>query len=135
MYAIFKEEPMDELVYDKKYHFIDSVSVWLDLDSLIYIAVSLLLIWGIANLVMKIKKKPSLNILKFMARYMILCSLPIFILFGVQLLMSGMYYIVSNVIITFLPLLYGAIIQLICVLVCKHQQRKLNEKGENHEEK
>lgn len=43
----------NEMTYDKKYHFLDSFSVFMDIDSLIYILISALLIWMIVNIYCK----------------------------------------------------------------------------------
>lgn len=109
---------MNEMVYNKEYHFLDSVSVWLDLDSLVYILVILFLAFGVTNLILKLRKKKLINLLVFTKNFMVLCAIPVFVLFGVQLIMSGMF-IIGNIIITFLPLIYAVIIQLICMLVYK----------------
>ena len=108
------------MVYDKENHFIDSFSVWLDLDSCVYIIVILLIAWGVTRLVQKTKKKDKISLLKFTSKYMIFCSLPIFVLFAVQLIMSGLF-VANNIIVTFLPLIYGAIIQLICHIIVRHR--------------
>ena len=90
---------MNELVYDKKYHYWDSVSVFLDIDSLIYILMLMMIFWGIS----RIKNKEKISIVDFISKYMINSSIPIYLLFAVQLKMSGMY-IKNNIIVTFLPL-------------------------------
>ncbi len=107
---------MENLVYDKKYHFLNSLSVWLDLDSLVYILAVLLLAWGITNLICKCRKQRGIKLFRFAKKYMILCALPIFILFAVQLAMSGIWTS-GNILIAFLPLLYGAVIQIIFIII------------------
>lgn len=110
----------NEMTYDKKYHFLDSFSVFLDIDSLIYILISALLVWLIANIYTKSKKRANIGFASFVSKYMFVCSLPTFIFYAIMLVISGVY-IINNVVILFLPLVYGAFIQL---LACKIIKRK-----------
>ena len=109
---------MNELSYEKKWHFWDSPSILLDIDSLIYLVVSVVFIWGIVCIVKKRMKKDSIKLSDFIGRYMILCSLPVFCIFLVQLIMSGKF-ILSNWIVTFLQLIYAVIIQAIFIIIKK----------------
>lgn len=111
-----------ELVYTKENHFIDSPSVFWDLDSFVYIFVLALIIFGIVRLVQKKKGADKISFVHFLAKYMIVCALPVFVLFLVQLLMSGVF-IPTNWIITFLPLVYGIIIQLIFFAIYKFSSK------------
>ena len=51
----------NEMTYDKKYHFLDSFSVFMDIDSLIYILISALLVWIIVNIYAKSKKRAKIG--------------------------------------------------------------------------
>jgi len=114
---------MNELTYNKEYHYWDSISVFLDIDSLIYILVSMMIFWGIARIILKVRKKEKISIFVFISRYMIISAVPIFLLFAIQLIMSGMY-VTNNIIITFLPLVYGILIQAIFMIVRKSKKEK-----------
>jgi len=114
---------MNELVYDKKYHYWDSISVFLDIDSLIYMLVSIMIFWGIARIICKVKKKEKISIFVFISKYTIISAIPIFLLFAVQLIMSGKY-IKNNIIIAFLPLVYGVLIQVIFMIIRKFKKEK-----------
>lgn len=109
---------MEELVYDKKYHFWDSVSVWLDADSIIYLAVVVLIAFGLMVLISKIKHKEHISFFDFLRKYTFVCALPIFALFLIQLIASGIF-VKNNIIVTFLPLLYGVVLQGIFVMIGK----------------
>ncbi len=112
----------NEMTYDKKYHFLDSFSVFLDIDSLIYILIFALLVWIIANIYAKSKKRAKIGFDLFVRKYMFVCSLPTFIFYAIMLVMSGVY-VFNNVVILFLPLVYGAIIQLLVSIIIKHKRR------------
>ncbi len=114
---------MNELVYDKKYHYWDSVSVFLDIDSLIYILVMMMIFWGITRIICRVKKKEKISVFDFIRKYMIISAIPIFLLFAVSLIMSGLY-IRNNIIIAFLPLVYGVIIQVIFMIIGKIKKNK-----------
>ena len=101
-----------EMTYNKKYHFWDSFSVFMDIDSLIYIFISTLLIWIIANIYSKSKKGKRISFRIFVSKYMFVCAIPVFAFYAIMLIMSGVY-VLNNIVILFLPLLYAAIIQLI----------------------
>lgn len=105
--------------YGKPFHYLLSPSTWLDLDSFVYIVVAALIVFGVVKIVAKCKNdKKAVKITDFLARFMILCSLPIFLLFLIQLIMSGQWT-ARNIIICILPILYGTLIQLIFVIICK----------------
>ena len=114
---------MNELVYDKKYHYWDSVSVFLDIDSLIYILVSMMIFLGITRIICRVKKEEKISLFDFISKNMIISSIPIFLLFAVQLIMSGKY-MKNNIIITFLPLLYGILIQVIFLIIREFKKDK-----------
>ncbi len=104
--------------YGKPFHYLLSPSTFLDLDSFVYIVVLALLVFGIVRLVAKCKGRKGISFIDFFAKYMFACSIPVFLLFFVQLAMSGQW-VVTNIIITCLPLVYGLIIQLIFMLIKK----------------
>lgn len=108
----------NEMTYDKKYHFLDSFSVFMDIDSLIYILVSAWLIWMIVNIYNKSQKKKKVYFGAFISKYMVLCSIPVFVFYAITLIMSGMY-VFNNIVILFLPLVYGIVIQLGCSIFTK----------------
>lgn len=110
---------MNNLEYNKEYHFIDSPSVFWDLDTLIYLAILSLIIWGTIRLFGKIKDARSMTYPEYCARFLYTAYIPIFLFYFIPLLISGMF-IPSNFIISFLPLVYGGIIQLIFHLVYRH---------------
>ena len=109
---------MKELSYEKKWHFWDSPSVFLDIDSLIYLDVSVVLIWSIVCADKNRMKKESIKFSDFVSSYTILCSVPVVCIFLVQLMMSGIF-ILSNWIVAFLPLIYSIIIQVILMIIKK----------------
>ena len=113
----------NEMTYDKKYHFIDSFSVFMDIDSLIYILISALLIWIVVNIYVKSKKRTKIGFGSFVSKYMFVCSLPTFIFYAIMLVMSGVY-VFNNVVILFLPLAYGAIIQGIVNIIIKQKKSR-----------
>ena len=76
------------------------------------------IVFGIARLVAKCKGRKGIHFIDFFAKYMFVCSVPVFLLFFVQLAMSGQW-VMTNIIIACLPLLYGLIIQLIFMLIKK----------------
>lgn len=104
--------------YGKPFHYLLSPSNWLDLDSLIYIAIVAILVFAVARIVAKCKGKKGTNIIDFLAKYMFICSVPIFILFFIQLVLSGQWRL-DNIIISILPILYGGIIQLVFMIINK----------------
>lgn len=104
--------------YGKPFHYLLSPSVFLDLDSFVYIVTVALLVFAVTRIVQRQKKKEKMGLVNFLGKYMIICSIPVFLLFFIQLAMSGQWS-ASNVIISVLPLVYGAIIQLIFMLVRK----------------
>ena len=112
----------NEMTYDKKYHFLDSFSVFMDIDSLIYILISALLVWIIVNIYVKSKKRAKIGFGWFVSKYMFVCSLPTFIFYAIMLVMSGVY-VFNNVVILFLPLVYGVIIQVLVSIIIKHKRR------------
>ena len=112
----------NEMTYDKKYHFLDSFSVFMDIDSLIYILISALLVWTIVNIYAKSKKRVKIGFGLFVSKYMFVCSLPTFFFFAIMLVMSGVY-VFDNVVILFLPLVYGLIIQVLVSIISKHKRR------------
>lgn len=97
--------------YSKPFHIV-SPSVFLDLDSLVYIVISLIVIWLVIRLIQKKKGNDQSGFVMFASKYMVLCSMPIFIIYLIQLIVAGKM-VVTNWIICFLPLIYGAILQLI----------------------
>lgn len=115
----------NRLEYSKELHWVDSPSVFWDMDAVIYIAILSLLIWGIVRLVQKKKGSEKIRFIDYCAKYLYTAYLPLFILFAVPLLMSGQYYILSNIIISLLPLVYGVILQLLFILI-----RKMRAKNE-----
>lgn len=104
--------------YSKPFHYLLSPATYLDLDSFVYIVVLALLVFAIVRLVAKCKGRKGISFVNFFAKYMLVCAAPVFLLFFVQLAMSGQWS-VSNAIICFLPLLYGLILQLIFKLIQK----------------
>lgn len=105
--------------YGKPFHYLLSPSIWLDLDSFVYIVVVALIVFGVVKIVAKFKKsKKKVKIIDFFSRYMLACSIPVFLLFFIQLYISG-EWILSNIIVSILPIIYGAIIQLIFVVIRK----------------
>ena len=102
----------NEMAYNKKYHFLDSCSVFLDIDSLLYILISTLLIWLIVNMYYKWKKRKKISFDVFISRYMLVCSIPVFVFYAIMLAISGVY-VFNNIVILFLPLLYASIIQFV----------------------
>lgn len=115
------------MVYDKDYHFWDSPAVFLDVDSIVYIGVLAVVAWLVVRLIQKIKGKEKISIIDFLAKYMILCSLPIFILYLCQLIPSG-WYTLNSVTICILPLVYGVLVQIIFMVVRKQIQKHRSEK-------
>lgn len=109
--------------YGKPFHYLLSPSVFLDLDSFVYIVILSLIVFAVVRIVQKVKGKKGTSVLDFYAKYMIVCSVPVFLLFFVQLAMSGQWT-ANNVIISILPLLYGLLIQLIFMLVRKLVRKK-----------
>ena len=81
----------NEMTYDKKYHFLDSFSVFMDIDSLIYILISALLVWAIVNIYYKSKKKDKIHFGVFVSKYMLFCAIPVFVFYAIMLIMSGVY--------------------------------------------
>ena len=102
----------NEMTYNKKYHFLDSFSVFLDIDSLLYILISALLIWQIVNMYYKWKKRKKISFGVFISRYMFVCSIPVFVFYAIMLVISGVY-VFNNIVILFLPLLYASMIQFV----------------------
>ena len=111
----------NEMTYNKKYHFLDSFSVFMDIDSLIYILVSALLIWAIVNIYFKAKKKNRINFGVFVSKYMFFCAIPVFVFYAIMLIMSGVY-VFNNIVVLFLPLVYAFVIQLVCYLLIKQKK-------------
>lgn len=111
----------DEITYNKKYHFLDSFSVFLDIDSLIYILISALLIWAVANGFSRMKKGKKIRFGTFVSKYMIICAIPVFLFYAVMLIMSGVY-VYNNIVVLFLPLLYAAIIQFVVRIILKNKK-------------
>lgn len=109
---------MNETIYNKPYHYIGSPSVFWDLDSLVYIVVLGLIIWGIIRLVGKIRHGRKMSILEYGAKWFFTAYVPVFLLFFISLMMSG-NFIATNLIISFLPLVYGIIIQVVLLIVKK----------------
>ena len=114
---------MNEMTYNKQYHYIDSISVLLDLDTVIYIFVLALIIWGIIRLVLRIKKKQEMRFLDYLGKYFYSAYIPVFIFYSIQLIMSHQY-IATNIIINFLPVVYGVVLQLIFRTICNGRKRK-----------
>lgn len=114
---------MDTPVYNKAYHFWDSPAVFLDIDSFVYIAVAVLLAWLIVKAIRRKKGKEKIYFIEFVSRYMVLCSLPAFIGYLIMLISSGIYTL-TNVSICVLPLVYGALIQLVFYIIRKFQARR-----------
>ena len=114
-----------EMTYNKKYHFLDSFSVFMDIDSLVYIFISALLIWIIANIYSKSKKKKKIGFSIFVSKYMFVCAIPVFVFYAIMLIMSGIY-VFNNIVILFLPLVYAIVIQFIFSIFLK-QKRKNNK--------
>jgi len=104
--------------YGKPFHYLLSPSIWLDLDSLIYITIVAILSFAVVRIVAKGKRKKGTNIIDFLAKYMFICSVPVFILFFIQLILSGQRRL-DNIIISILPILYGGIIQLVFMIINK----------------
>lgn len=111
------------LVYDKPYHYIDSISVFLDMDTPIYTFVLALIIWGIIRLVCKLKGKRGMSFLEFLARYLYTAYVPVFLFYLVSLIISQKF-ITTNIIITFLPLVYGVILQAIFIWIKRIRDKK-----------
>lgn len=112
--------------YGKPFHYLLSPSIWLDLDSLIYIVVVALLAFGAVRIIVKCKNSnKKVKIIDFFARFMIPCSIPVFLLFFIHLIKSGQWT-VSNIIVSILPIVYGAIIQLIFIIIRKMAGRERN---------
>lgn len=110
--------------YSKPFHISGSPSVFLDLDSLIYIVVSSTLVWLIVCAVKKIKGiKPS-SYFEFIGKYMIVCALPVFIINLIMLFMNSKM-IFTNCIICILPLLYGLVIQILFTFIRKYRRKSL----------
>lgn len=112
----------NEMTYDKKYHFIDSFSVFMDIDSLIYILISALLIWTIVNIYVKSKKGAKIGFGSFISRYMFVCAIPTFVFYAVMLVRSGVYMF-NNIVVLFLPLVYALVIQLVAGIIMKRKRR------------
>jgi len=112
----------NEMTYNKKYHFLDSFSVFLDIDSLIYILISALLIWTIASIYSKTKKGKKIQFSIFVSKYMFACAIPVFVFYAIMLIMSGVY-VFNNIVILFLPLLYALIIQLIFWIIFRNKNK------------
>lgn len=109
--------------YGKPFHYLLSPSIWLDLDSIVYIVVVALIVFCAVKIVAKFKKsKKKVKIIDFFAKYMLACSIPVFLQFFIQLFISGQW-IMSNIIVCILPIIYGAIIQLIFVIIRKFYSR------------
>ena len=113
----------NEMTYDKKYHFLDSFSVFMDIDSLIYILISTLIAWLIVNIYAKSKKRSKIGFSWFVSKCIFVCSIPTFIFYAIMLVMSGVY-VFNNVVILFLPLAYGAIIQGIVNIIIKQKKSR-----------
>lgn len=112
----------NEMTYNKKYHFLDSFSIFLDIDSLIYILISTLLIWAIANIYIKTKKRQKICFSIFVSKYMLVCAIPVFVFYAIMLIMSGVY-VLNNIVILFLPLVYALIIQLIFRIIVRNRNK------------
>lgn len=109
--------------YSKPFHYLLSPSVFLDLDSFVYITAVALLVFAVLRIIQKSRGRKGTGLVDFLARYMIICSVPVFLLFFVQLTVSGQWN-ANNIIISVLPLLYGLIIQLIFMLIRKLRSKK-----------
>ena len=114
--------------YHKPFHISGSPSVFLDLDSLVYILCCSLLGWLLVRAIQKRKGKKESAYFEFISKYMIVCSLPVFAIYLVTLLLNGKM-VLSNWIICFLPLIYGLIIQAFTVFV---EKMKLKTGGEKY---
>ena len=114
---------MNELVYDKDYHYIDSISVWLDVDTVLYLAVIILLVYKTLHIIKSYKKKECISLFTFVKKYSLICALPLFALYAVQLCLSNIY-IYKNIVTTILPIIYALIIQCVFILIDKIKKKK-----------
>ena len=108
--------------YSKPFHISGSPSVFLDIDSLIYILICSVLAWFLIKVIQKIKGKNQSGYCEFISKYMIICAFPVFVAYLITLLLNGKM-VLSNWIICFLPLTYGLIIQVFLVFVRKMKQK------------
>ena len=113
--------------YHKPFHIGGSPSVFLDLDTLVYITVLALLSWLIVRVIQKKKGKAEIGLAVFVSRYMLFCSGIVFLAYLVNLLLYGQM-VLNNWIICFLPLVYGGIIQLIGFIAVKMKKRQISKK-------
>lgn len=113
--------------YHKPFHIAGSPSVFLDLDTFVYITVLALFSWLIVRGIQKKKGKDKIGLAMFVSRYMLICSGVVFLAYLVNLLLFGKM-VLSNWIICFLPLLYGGIIQLIAFIAVKTKKGQINKK-------
>lgn len=115
--------------YGKPFHYLLSPSIWLDIDSFIYIVVVAMLTFLVVRIVKRGNNtKNKINLIDFLAKYMLACSAPVFFIFFIQLIISGQWT-ANNLIVSFLPIVYGVIIQLIFTMVRKIiRRRRKNDK-------
>lgn len=118
----------NNLDYNKPYHYIDSPSVLLDLDAVVYILLLALVIWWIVRTLQKIKNKEKISFGDFCATYLYVSYVPWFILFMTQMIISGRY-LATNIIISVLPLPYGVLMQLVFKGIIKIYNKRRNIKN------
>lgn len=109
--------------YSKPFHIAGSLSMFLDLDSFVYVMLTSLIIWLLVRLLQKKRGLKRISYITFMSKCTLFCAVPIFLLFLIQLIISGQM-VLSNWIICFLPLIYGIIIQLIFYGIKKIKNEK-----------
>ena len=114
----------NEMTYNKKYHFFDSFSVFMDIDSLIYILISALLAWAIVTIYVKCKKGKKIGFALFLSKYMFVCAIPTFVFYAIMLVMSGVY-VFNNIVVLFLPLVYALVIQLVFSIILKQKRKNI----------
>ena len=112
----------NEMTYNKKYHFLDSFSVFMDIDSLIYILISALLAWAIMNVYHKFQKKNKISFGVFVSKYLFFCSIPVFVFYAIMLIMSKVY-VFNNIVVLFLPVVYAIIIQFVVRILLKKKRK------------
>ena len=111
---------MNELNYNKELHWVDSISVWLDIDTVLYLVVIILIAYKTMHI---IKKKKCISLFTFVKKYSLICALPLFALYAVQLCLSNIY-IYKNIVTTILPIIYALIIQCVFILIDKIKKKK-----------
>lgn len=98
--------------YSKPYHISGSPTVFLDLDTLLYLLLISFIVWLVVRSVQKRRKRKQISYTSFMSRYLLACSVPLFLGNLITLLLFGKM-VLANWIICFLSLIYAGVLQLL----------------------